>query len=362
MATAAPPTVKRQRSSNYGPAVAAAMATQQGHLGFLSAMNRSLATGADSTDPIERYAGFSASDFERAKEVQDRLAESGRGTTYRREAGGKYIDDDGENPEQERTANSEFIANFRERLKAKGSFVAGTKVPGGYEWADGASELAGAQTSGSNRIWVDPERIGAESIRYEKTGEEATRTVLLCEWVDPLASKLVKGRTETIGNLPPAETDPFAIAMGLAASPFDSGTTYQVDAVKHLKDQVVRLGHNRTDEYLKRFYKPTIDYRKEEWVSPETENRFRAWMSSEKNNRDQEGWKKLILAQLPCSYHDTVHVLRDCLETLVFRQRNQVFLNVILERVATPDIRYRIVGHYYTYSLQLLAKFSEPEK
>ena len=348
------------------PAATLFAASQVGHRGFLSASRRGLAAGSEAQDPVSNYAEFSVSDYEEAKAVQDRLAENGVGTFWKED-----IEESRQTDEQIRGANTEFISHFRERLKVTGNISAGAKIPGGYEWADGASELAGARQRGESRIWVDPEKIGAESIRFEGTGEEGTRAVARCEWVDPLASRIVQPDATKLGDLPPADADPFAIAMGMIDSPMTTHTQYAPGCIERLRAQVVRLGHLRTDEYLRRMHNPPADYRRDEWVSAETENQFRAWMSSEKNNRDPDGWKRLITSKLACVYTDTVHVLHDQLETLVFRQRNQTFLNVILERVAgssvatsvsTPTTNLsRIVGHYYTYSLQLLARFSEPE-
>lgn len=371
-AAAAATQAKRPKAS---PSAAESLlaASQVGYRSFLSSSMRALAYGAEASDSPTNYARYSVRDYEEAKEVQDRLAASGVGTFWQED-----LEEARRSEAEIRSANSEFIARFRDRLQVTGDVTAGTKIPGGYEWVEASSELAGAAQRGERRLWVDPEKVGAESVLLEGTGEERVRAVARCEWVDPLALFILKrsepqldpivgGRQSGIGGLPGPDADPFAIAAGLVDSPMTQRPEYAPGSIERLKDQVARLGHQRADEYLRRMYLPPSDYRREEWVSAETENLFRAWMSSERNNRDADGWKRRITQRLACTYTDTVHALPGKLETLVFRQRNQTFLNVILEattqappRGATAPI-FRIAGHYYTFSLQLLAKFSDPE-
>lgn len=346
----------------YKAAAAAILATQQGAHGILSSLHHSLAAGVDSEDPIEKYAGRSVRDFEEAKEIQDRLAAHGRGTPFPwgdgREKATQSYDD-------EIRSNTAFLATYRERLQAKGSFAADSNA-GGYEWVDNANELPGTDSRASSQLWVDPGKDGTEAIRYEN-GEEALRSAVLCEWTDILASKVVPTDRTRVGDLPVGDIDPFAMAMGAVPSPLSPVVEYASGTIESLQRQVSWLVANaRSDEYLRRMYKPADDYRRDEWVSNEVENAFRAWASSDMNKRSLEGWKKRIVERLSCAYIDTVHILADRLATLVFRQRNNTFLNVILEhaeapRTSTPSAErsFRISGHYYTWPLQKLAKFRE---
>lgn len=320
-------------------------------------MKQQLAT--DASAPFESYGRYSLRDFEAAKDVQDRLAAAGVGTpmwTGPQQTEAEEISD-----------NAAFLKSFRRGVYnsagSGGNYSTSDKPPGGYECVDGADALAGDPLDprgGGARIWVDPN--STKSVRYERTDKtvvEMNSMVVDCEWSDPLASELAVAPTSYVGPLPSSSTDPFDIFMGTAASGTVASPKYLPGAIERLKARIVRLGPQRTDAYLRALHIPADDYRRSEWVSEETENRFRAWASSEHNNGTAVRWTERIVNSLKCTYADTVHVT-DTLQTLTFRQSNKVFINAILEIVSgSGDTAVlHCVGHYYTFSVQLLAKMT----
>lgn len=340
------------------PASAAAVhSTQEGHRGLLSSMKHQLAT--DASAPFDSYGRYTLRDFEAAKDVQDRLAAAGVGTpmwTGPQQSEAEEIRD-----------NAAFLQSFRRGVcnpaGSGGNYSTSDKPPGGYECVDGADALAGDPLdprSGGARIWVDPN--GAKQVKYEradKTVVEMSSLVVDCEWSDPLASELATAPPGYVGALPSASTDPFDLFMGTAASGTVAPARYLAGAIERFNARIVRLGPQRTDAYLKAMYIPAEEYRRAEWVSDETENRFRAWTSSEHNNGTSARWAERITKRLACTYADTVHATERTL-TLTFRQPNKVFINAILETVSGTgeEALLRCVGHYYTFSVQLLARMT----
>ncbi len=334
-ADARPPAAAAGRKRGLNPAsVAAVESTTRGHLGLLSAVR----TNRGTREEMERLSRYTPDEWDRAKEVQDRLAACGVGVASAEESAASEA--------HEQRANADFIR----RLDSAPHRVPPPAQPGtGWDYADHSLNHIDLDNGHAAGLFVDPRAEGAR-VHYEN-GEEGVQVTLRAAWVDPLAARALPPPAA----LPPLPAEGAPRLVEHECPP----TVYEPGAVEALRRRVQRMGAD-TDAYLRLFYRPAAEYNRAEFVSAETENRFRAWTSAGAHNeRTLEAWIRLVRSQAYGEHRDTVHV-DGAFRTLVFCTSRSVFLNVILEAVgpagASPPL-YRIHGHYYTFSLQACTEF-----
>ena len=125
---------------------------------------------------------------------------------------------------------------------------------------------------------------------------------------------------------------------------------YRAHVIEELAE-MFSSGHVPSDMYLSSMWGQDASYSRERWVSAVTERQFDSWLASATQYRSEDDWKAQIVPGHAVQFLDTVHK-RGKLLTWVFHVKKGLLLSVVMKRNERAAHLFKLVTHYYTFSLQ----------